>query len=85
MSVAYSEQYLRRVAYTTTQTQKTRMDRFDNVSAAFQVRKPTSLEGRHILLVDDVLTTGATLEASALVLLDVPGLKLSMATLAIAT
>lgn len=85
MGTAYSEQYLRRVAYTTTQTKKSRMSRFDNVSTAFQVRKASALEGKHILLVDDVLTTGATLEAVALPLLEVPGLKLSMATLAMAT
>lgn len=84
MGVAYAEQYLRRVAYTSTQTKKSRMGRFDNVSTAFQVRKAAQLEGKHILLVDDVLTTGATLEAAALQLLEVPGLKLSMATLAIA-
>jgi len=84
MGIAYSEQYLRRVAYTSTQTKKSRMNRFDNVSTAFQVRKPSALEGKHVLLVDDVLTTGATLEAAALPLLDVAGLKLSMATLAMA-
>jgi ComF family protein len=84
MSVTYGEQYLRRVAYTSTQTKKSRMGRFDNVSTAFQVRKAEQLEGKHVLLVDDVLTTGATLEAAALQLLEVPGLKLSMATLAIA-
>ena len=84
IGVTYGEQYLRRVAYTNTQTKKSRMGRFDNVSTAFQVRKAEQLEGKHILLVDDVLTTGATLEAAALQLLEVPGLKLSMATLAIA-
>lgn len=85
MGVAYAEQYLKRIAYTNTQTKKSRLSRFDNVSTAFQVRKAAALEGRHILLVDDVLTTGATLEAAALPLLEVPQLKLSMATLAMAT
>ncbi len=84
MGIEYAEHYLRRIAYTTTQTQKSRMDRFDNVSTAFEVRKATELQGRHLLLVDDVLTTGATLEAAAIPLLEVPGLRLSMATLAMA-
>lgn len=67
-----------------TQTRKKRMDRFENVSEVFALRHPERIQGRHLLLVDDVLTTGATLEACGKVLLEAPGVRLSMATIAIA-
>lgn len=66
------------------QTRKKRMERFDNVNEVFAIRRPERIQGRHLLLVDDVLTTGATLEACGAVLLEVPGIRLSMATIAIA-
>ena len=66
------------------QTRKKRMERFDNVSALFVLRRPERVQGRHLLLVDDVLTTGATLEACGKALLEAPGVRLSMATIAIA-
>jgi ComF family protein len=75
---------LKRVAHSTTQTQKGRMERFENVENAFSVNDPQSLAGKHILLVDDVITTGATLEACALKLLAISEVKISMATIAIA-
>lgn len=75
---------LKRLEYTTTQTQKTRLERFDNVSEAFVVKHSRKLENKHVLLVDDVVTTGATLEACALKILELPGTKVSMATIAIA-
>ena len=71
--------------YTESQTRKKRIERFQNVEQVFTVKKPAQLEGRHLLLVDDVLTTGATLEICGLALLEVPGTRLSMATIAIAT
>ena len=74
-----------RISFTDTQTRKRRFDRWLNVSEKFVLSEPEILEGKRVLLVDDVLTTGATLEAAALPLLEVSGLKLSMATLAIAT
>lgn len=77
-------QALRRNVYTTTQTQKSRMDRFENVADAFSVAMPDALRGKHVLLVDDVMTTGATLEACGLQILAVPDTTLSMVTLAIA-
>jgi ComF family protein len=84
MGVPWSGQHLRRVQQTTTQTHKSRVGRFDNVGSAFALENPLALEGKNILLVDDVLTTGATLEACGSLLLQVPGLRLSLATLAMA-
>ncbi len=58
-------------------------DRWDNVEGIFRVRKPANLEGRHVLLVDDVLTTGATLISLAdAILRAVPDSRISIAALA---
>ena len=84
MGVPWSGQHLLRVQQTTTQTHKSRVGRFDNVSSAFALEKPLPLEGKRVLLVDDVLTTGATLEACGALLRQVPGVRVSLATIAMA-
>ena len=84
MQIPWSENNLIRTTMSESQTQKSRMDRFANVQAAFQVKNEKEISGKHLLLVDDVMTTGATLEACALQLLKVDGVKVSMATIAIA-
>lgn len=73
-----------RVVYTSSQTKKSRYERWENVRNAFTVTYPEEIEGKHILLIDDVLTTGATLEACANALLEIEGVKVSVATLAYA-
>ncbi|MDX1478054.1 MAG: phosphoribosyltransferase family protein [Saprospiraceae bacterium] len=73
---------LSRTRQTSTQTRKTRIERVDNLQSAFSVRRPEQLTGKHLLLVDDVLTTGATLEACAQALLRVPQVRVSMVTIA---
>lgn len=73
-----------RTAYSESQTRKKRMARFDNVQEVFAVQHPDRIRGKHLLLVDDVLTTGATLEACGSALLDIPSVRLSMATIAVA-
>lgn len=63
-----------------------RHERWDNVSGIFAVSHPETLRGRHILLVDDVLTTGATIASCAeAILAAVPDCRLSIATLAVST
>jgi ComF family protein len=66
------------------QTRKTRFERWENVESIFAATNTDKLEGKHILLVDDVVTTGATIEACAQVIKKIPGTKVSIATLAYA-
>ena len=84
MGIPWSENGLIRKAFTDTQTKKSRMERLENVGEAFEVKEVSLLKGKHILLVDDVITTGATLETCCLKILEVPGTKVSMVTLAFA-
>jgi ComF family protein len=69
---------------TETQTRKHRTERWENVSGSFTITAAEKISGKHLLLVDDVVTTGATLEACGAVMLQQPGVKLSIATLAYA-
>lgn len=67
---------------TETQTRKHRSDRWLNVEGSFAITNPSVLEQKNILLVDDVITTGATLEACGQAILKIPGTSLSIAALA---
>lgn len=74
-----------RIRKSESQTRKSRFNRWQNVSGIFAVQYPERLINRHILLVDDVITTGATLEACAQTILALNcGAKISMVTLAFA-
>lgn len=82
--IPIGDKYLIRAVYTTTQTKKSADERHKNVKDIFEVRFPEELEGKHVLLIDDVLTTGATLESCAHQLENIPGITISAATAACA-
>lgn len=67
---------------TETQTRKHRTERWENVAGSFAIKNPAALTGKHLLLVDDVVTTGATLEACGNMILRINEVKLSIATIA---
>lgn len=74
-----------RSVFTSTQTKKTRDERWANVKDIFVVKDEKIFENKHILLIDDVLTTGATLMAAGNKLLEISGAKVSAATAACAS
>jgi ComF family protein len=74
--------HLLKSQYTETQTLKTRAERVQNVSDSFSLKNVHEIQGKHLLLVDDVITTGATLETCAAKLLEVEGCRVSIGALA---
>lgn len=84
LDIPYQTDLLERPEKSSTQTNKSRIDRWNNVEGIFRVKYPLELQHKHILLADDVVTTGATLEACASAILKVEGTRVSIATLAMA-
>jgi ComF family protein len=73
---------IRRHTSSETQTNKNRINRWLNMQGKFELKQPDAIAGKHILLVDDVITTGATLEACGQELLTAPDSRLSIMTMA---
>ncbi len=84
MQKELSPDNLIRKIFTSTQTRKNRFERWQNVEGIFEIARPDEFTRKHILLIDDVVTTGSTLEACAYQLLKVENAKVSIATLAFA-
>jgi len=75
---------LARILVSATQTKRSRYERWTNVEGIFQVIDSKSIMGKHILLVDDVITTGSTIESCTNELLKIEGVKVSVVALAFA-
>jgi ComF family protein len=70
-----------RTTHTESQTKKNRVERWQNMEGKFELKDAAGITGKHVLLVDDVVTTGATLEACARELLKAENVQISIATL----
>jgi ComF family protein len=79
----YNSDTLLKTSATKTQVFKDRLKRSSNIDANFTISEKESLKHKHILLVDDIITTGSTIEACANALSSIEGIKLSVATMAI--
>ncbi len=84
LNIPYTENFVKRSVQTTTQTRKSRLNRWRNVSEVFQMMNEDEIKGKHVLLVDDVVTTGATLEACSTALMQSGCSCISVACMAVA-
>ena len=82
MGVEWSPEILKREKFTATQTHKTRLERFENVSGIFEVIQPEKVKDRRIALVDDIVTTGSTLESAIIALQQNDAKDVSVLTIA---
>ncbi|RLD29119.1 MAG: ComF family protein [Bacteroidetes bacterium] len=84
LNAEYIDSVLLKTTATKTQVFKKRMSRWKNPNQVFSIKNKALIKGKHILLVDDIITTGATIEACSNILNKADGIKISIATMAIA-
>ncbi|MBN4070156.1 ComF family protein [Olleya sp. AH-315-F22] len=84
LNAEYIDNVLIKTTATKTQVFKKRISRWDSTNEMFIITNTNLIEGKHILLVDDIITTGATIEACANMLNKAKNIKISVATIAIA-
>ena len=82
LNVPFIEHALIKIETTETQTHKGRIDRWENVKSLFELQNTDRFKYKHVLLIDDVITTGATLEACSSQILQYENVKISIAVIA---
>jgi ComF family protein len=80
--IGFDESSLLRIHHTETQTHKSRVERWTNVSGIFEVVNQNAIRGKNILIIDDVITTGASTESCAHTLLHAGAQQIAVASLA---
>jgi len=83
LNTTYNTDILLKKSFNKTQTKKGRLDRLRNIDELFYLKNKELFENKHILLLDDIITTGATIEACSLELLKIKNIKISLAVMAI--
>lgn len=84
LNISYNDAVLYRKKYSKTQSKKDLLGRSENIEDIFDILYSEENRNKHFLLVDDVLTTGATLEACSRALLKIPGARISIVCMAMA-
>jgi ComF family protein len=84
LGISYNDSLLFRTTYSKTQSKKNRLDRSEGIDTFFDIQFNDKHHDKHYLLVDDVITTGATLEACSRALLKIPGARVSIVCMAMA-
>ncbi len=83
LNADFNETVLKKVTYTKTQSKQTRQERLANILNTIGLQETVNLKNKHILLVDDVITTGATMKACIECLKKIEGIKISIAAMAV--
>jgi len=84
LKIVLNTSVLKRKEFTETQTKKSKYERWENVEEVFELISPETFKNKHVVLVDDVITTGATIEACCQLLQQIEGIKISVLSIAYA-